>query len=265
MAHIIVAGNEKGGSGKSTTAIHVATALARMGWHVGALDMDLRQRSFRKYVENRRAFIQQQGVTLPCPDYHPLTQTAPEETPSDDTRLNEAVGHLRTRCDFIVIDCPGAHTPLAKMAHALADTLVTPLYDSFVDVDLFAQIDPDRAKVLGPSAYAQMIWQARRVRACAGHPPIDWIVLRNRLGPRQIQTKHTTDARLDDLACRIGFRTAPGVSERPVYRDLFSSGLTLLDLKDLGATSLEMSHIAARQELRDLMRALALPGVDVTF
>ena len=57
MAHIIVFGNEKGGSGKSTSCMHVATALARMGHRVGALDLDLRQRSFGRYVENRRAFI----------------------------------------------------------------------------------------------------------------------------------------------------------------------------------------------------------------
>ena len=74
MAHIIVVGNEKGGSGKSTTCMHVATALARMGWRVGGLDLDLRQKSFGRYVENRRAYLARAGLNLPTPNYQDLPE-----------------------------------------------------------------------------------------------------------------------------------------------------------------------------------------------
>jgi chromosome partitioning protein len=262
MAHIIVTGNEKGGSGKSTTAMHVATALSRMGHRVGALDLDIRQRSFGRYVENRRAFMAREGRELPTPDYRALP---PPGTEGIDRHFATTVEALSAEAAFIVIDCPGSHTRLAQMAHAMADSLITPLNDSFIDFDLLARIDPATGKVLGPSIYAEMVWQARQTRAEAGLKPIDWLVLRNRLGVQQMHNKRRVGEALKVLAKRIGFRVAPGFSERVIFRELFPRGLTLLDLRDLGTESLSMSNIAARQELRDLIAALDLPGVKVDF
>ncbi|VDC33298.1 division plane positioning ATPase MipZ [Pseudogemmobacter humi] len=269
MAHIIVVGNEKGGSGKSTTCMHVATALARMGHRVGALDLDLRQKSFGRYVENRRAFLAKAGLDLPGPDYRDLPEVdpatlAPGENPFDQ-RLTAAVAAMDPVMDFILIDCPGSHTRLSQIAHSLADTLITPLNDSFVDFDLLARIDPDTGKVRGPSIYAEMVWGARQLRAQAGLKPIDWIVLRNRLGAQQMHNKKKVGSALEELSRRIGFRVAPGFSERVIFRELFPRGLTLLDLKDTGVEQLNLSNVAARQELRDLIAALRLPGVQVAF
>jgi chromosome partitioning protein len=163
--------------------------------------------------------------------------------------------------DFVVIDCPGAHTRLSQLAHALADTLVTPLNDSFVDFDLLARIDPESGRVLGPSVYAEMVWQARQARAGAGMRPMDWLVLRNRLGTQAMHNKRRMTDALASLSRRIGFRVVPGFSERVIFRELFPKGLTLLDLRDLGNDALSLSNIAARQEVRDLMAALNLPGL----
>lgn len=268
MAHIIVTGNEKGGSGKSTTAMHIATALARAGHHVGALDLDLRQRTFARYLENRRAFAAREGLALPTPDCRSLPEIdaadlVPGENPND-RRLSDAMAALDSACDFVVIDCPGSHTRLSQMAHSMADTLITPMNDSFVDFDLLARVDPDTNAVLGPSVYAEMVWQARQMRAQAGLRPIDWIVLRNRLGTQQMHNKRKVGEALDALSQRIGFRVAPGFSERVIFRELFPRGLTLLDLRDLGVEQLSMSNIAARHEVRDLLAALRLPGVGIS-
>ncbi|THD85169.1 ATPase [Aliigemmobacter aestuarii] len=269
MAHIIVVGNEKGGSGKSTTCMHVATALARMGHRVGALDLDLRQRSFGRYIENRLAYMDREGLSLATPDYRELpeidpAQLQPGENPYDH-RLAAAVAALEPVSDFIVIDCPGSHTRLSQVAHSLADTLITPLNDSFIDFDLLARIDPETNKVKGPSIYSEMVWNARQLRAQAGLKPIDWIVLRNRLGAQQMHNKKKVGAALEDLSRRIGFRVAPGFSERVIFRELFPRGITLLDLKDTGVDQLNLSNIAARQEVRDLIAELRLPGVSVDF
>lgn len=265
MAHIIVVGNEKGGSGKSTTCMHVATALARLGFRVGALDLDLRQKSFGRYIENRRAYLARTGLSLPTPDYRDLPEIDPAtlqpgENPYD-ARLSAAVAALDPVSDFVVIDCPGSHTRLSQVAHSLADTLITPLNDSFVDFDLLARIDPETNKVKGPSIYAEMVWNARQLRAQAGLKPIDWIVLRNRMGAQQMHNKRKVGAALEELSRRIGFRVAPGFSERVIFRELFPRGITLLDLKDTGVDQLNLSNIAARQEVRDLMHELRLPGV----
>lgn len=269
MAHIIVTGNEKGGSGKSTTSMHVATALARLGFRVGVIDLDLRQKSVARYLENRLTYLAKNGLSLPTPEYADLPQIDAEAlSPGEnmyDRRLSAAVASLEGKTDFILIDCPGSHTRLSQVAHSLADTLVTPLNDSFVDFDLLARIDPETGRILGPSIYSEMVWSARQLRAQAGLKPIDWIVVRNRLGAQQMHNKRKMAEALGTLSRRIGFRVAPGFSERVIFRELFPRGLTLLDLKDIGVSTLNLSNVAARQELRDLVKALNLPGVTPDF
>ncbi len=269
MAHIIVVGNEKGGAGKSTVSMHVATALARLGHKVSALDLDLRQRSLGRYAENRRAFLKDSGLDLPGAVCHDLPQIdAKMLKPGEniyDHRLSAAIAELETDSDFILIDCPGSHTRLSQVAHSLADTLITPLNDSFVDFDLLARIDATGEKILGPSVYSEMVWNARQLRAQAGLKPIDWVVIRNRVGTQRMVNKEKMARAVRMLSERIGFRVASGFSERVIFRELFPRGLTLLDLKDIGVKHLNISNVAARQELRDMMKALKLPGVEVNF
>lgn len=269
MAHIIVVGNEKGGAGKSTVSMHVATALVRMGHTVGALDLDLRQQTFGRYTLNRREFLAHEGLDLPTPNFMQLPDIDPANIPEGeniyDHRLSAAIAELEGKSDFILIDCPGSHTRLSQVAHSLADTLVTPLNDSFVDFDLLAQTDANGTTIKGPSVYSEMVWNARQLRAQAGLKPIDWVVLRNRLGSQNMVNKQKMEQALDRLSKRIGFRVSPGFNERVVFRELFPRGLTLLDLKDIGVKQLNISNIAARQELRDLVKALKLPDVTINF
>lgn len=270
MAHIIVVGNEKGGAGKSTVSMHIATALARMGHRVGVVDLDLRQKTMARYIANRKATMERHGLDLPSPQYRELPEIDKAVlNPGEniyDRRLSQAIAGLEDESDFIVIDCPGSHTRLSQVAHTLADTLVTPLNDSFVDFDLLAHIDGETGKIHGPSVYSEMVWNARQLRAQAGLAPIDWIVLRNRLGAQAMINKEKMGKALEELSRRIGFRTAPGFNERVIFRELFPRGLTLLDLRDVGVVGqMNISNVAARQELRDLMKGLKLPGVEVDF
>jgi len=269
MAHIIVVGNEKGGAGKSTVSMHVATALARLGHRVSTLALDLRQKSLSRYAQNRAEFIESSGLDLPGAVHQELPKTDQDALkPGEnvyDHRLSAAVTQLETENDFILIDCPGSHTRLSQVAHSLADTLITPLNDSFIDFDLLARIDASGEKILGPSVYSEMVWNARQLRAQAGLKPIDWVVMRNRVGTQRMVNKEKMERAVKMLAQRVGFRIAPGFSERVIFRELFPRGLTLLDLKDIGVKQLNISNVAARQELRDMMKALRLPGVDVKF
>ena len=270
MAHIIVVGNEKGGAGKSTVSMHVATALARLGHKVGALDLDLRQRTFARYMENRHNFCKLHDISLPTPEYHDLPEIDRSALKAGenvyDRRLSVAVTALEKTCDFILIDCPGSHTRLSQVAHSLADTLVTPMNDSYVDFDLLAHVDGETNKIIGPSVYSEMVWNARQLRSQAGLKPVDWVVVRNRLGAQNMHNKKKIGEALDDLAERIGFRVSSGFGERVIFRELFPRGLTLLDLKDIGVKGqMNISNIAARQELREMMKALNLPGVEINF
>ncbi|MBC6437981.1 MAG: P-loop NTPase [Rhodobacteraceae bacterium] len=269
MAHIIVLGNEKGGSGKSTIAMHIATALVRMGYTVGTLDLDLRQRSFHRYIENRQATIAAKGMNAACPLPMELPRIAPGDLEPDDNvrdrQLLAVLDDMKGCCDFIVIDCPGSHTRLSHAGHSLADTLITPMNDSFVDFDLLARIEPKTYEIQRPSIYSEMVWQARQMRAEAGLNAIDWIVVRNRVGAQQMHNKRKVGGALDRLAKRIGFRVGTGFSERVIFRELFPAGMTLLDLRELGVERLNISNLSARQELRDLLAGLNLPEVEVNF
>jgi chromosome partitioning protein len=263
MAHVIVMGNEKGGSGKSTTAMHVITALAREGHSVGAMDLDLRQQSLFRYLDNRADYMRRHGIPLPSPrralPRPSETDSRAEADAQDQARFDAAMAELVSNCDYILIDCPGAHTGFSRMAHAVADTLITPMNDSLVDFDMLARLDPETGRITGPSVYSEMVWKARQARAARGLKPMDWMVIRNRMAALDARNKRRVGVALEELARRIGFRLSPGFSERVIFRELFLSGLTLLDLKDTDPTAMTMSNLAARQEVRDLMRALALP------
>ncbi len=255
-AHVIVFGNEKGGSGKSTTAMHVVTALLKAGLAVAAVDLDGRQKSLARYIENRTAYAAKSGLALALPSVTVLQ----DGTEADDKAQYAALmAQLLPAFDAVVIDCPGRDSFLSREAHAHADTLITPLNDSFVDLDLLATVDPDTNKVIRPSFYSELVWKCRQMRAARDKGNIDWVVLRTRLSHLEARNMKRVGAALDELAKRIGFRVLPGLSERVIYREMFLKGLTLLDMKEAGAAN--MSQVAARHELRELVHALNIPAL----
>jgi chromosome partitioning protein len=268
-AHVIVVGNQKGGAGKSTVAMHVIVALMRMGRRTGVLDLDVRQRSLTRYIENRARWIASRGAQLASPQILELSESAQRSLDlaeaEEDAAFRSALKRLAETCDFIVIDSPGGDSYLARLAHSCADTLITPLNDSFVDFDLLGDIDESCAEIVRPSIYSEMVWESRKKKAMAARTPIDWVVLRNRTATSKIEAKNKQKVgqALTTLSSRIGFRMAPGLSERVIYRELFPQGLTLLDLDGEGVpVEMRMAHVAARQELRDLFITLKLPGLE---
>jgi chromosome partitioning protein len=258
-AHVLVVGNEKGGAGKSTIAMHLTIALMRSARRVGIIDLDLRQRTLSRYLENRARWGETMRLTLSAPQSYVIAPNA------DPSCLDTALAMLDQTTDFIVIDAPGFDNALSRAAHAQADTLVTPLNDSFIDFDLLGEVDPESHAVVRPSLYAEMVWACRKQRALTARKPIDWIVTRTRVATGTIESrnKQRVGDALKALSTRIGFRLAPGLSERVVFREMFPRGLTLIDLIDAQKPSdVRMADLAARQELRDLFITLKLPGLD---
>ena len=260
--HVIVVGNEKGGTGKSTTAMHLIVALLRDGYSVGAVDLDARQGTLSRYFDNRRVTAARRGIVLPHPHYRRVVRSelgvrAAAEAEEAD-RLAATLADL-AQCDFVVIDTPGSDNSLSRLGHSQADTLITPLNDSFVDLALLADVDPETHAILAPSTYAEMVWDQKKERATRGGRAIDWIVTRNRLSTLDSRNRRNMEAALNALARRIGFRIAPGFSERVIFRELYLLGLTLFDIREEGSgVDLSMSHLAALQEVRALMRTIGL-------
>ena len=258
-AHVIVVGNQKGGTGKSTTALHLAVALLRSGCSVGTIDLDIGQETLSRYLANRRSYGERHGIALPMPKVRPLA-LAPGTAPGDTANRQafvDALADLAASCRYVVIDTPGRDDPLSRLGHSFADTLITPINDSFVDLDLLGEIDPDTLSVLRPSRYAEMVFQQRKQKMVRQRRSIDWVVMRNRLTQIAARNKSQVGTAMDRLAERIGFRIAPGFGERVIFRELFLKGLTLMDLGQVGLDGgLTMSHLAARQEVRALLDAI---------
>jgi chromosome partitioning protein len=264
---VICLGNEKGGSGKSTTAMHIVVAILKLGKKVGAIDLDARQKSLARYIENRGDWNKRQSLSLALPEVRVVApsqlENKSEARAEEKAQFEGALRQLSKSCDFIVIDSPGADTHLSRLGHAAADIVITPLNDSFVDLDLIAHVDPETFEIKGPSLYSEMIWESRKQRALSDRHTIDWVLMRNRLSSLDAKNKRRMSDVLEKLAPRTGFRIAPGFGERVIYRELFPNGLTLLDLGDPDSdVQLTMSHVAARQELRDLLVTLNLPGLE---
>ena len=263
-AHVVVLGNEKGGSGKSTVALHVAVALLKAGQRVATIDLDCRQQSFTRYIDNRSAWARCTGLGLELPVHRRIqlgeTMQILDNESSELAQFADAMSTVERAFDFIVIDTPGSDTYLMRLAHAMADTLVTPINDSFLDFDVLGTVDPATCSVTGVGHYAEMVRDARRKRRQLDGASTDWILVRNRLSMLESRNKQLVVDGLNELSLRLGCRSINGFTEREVYRELFPRGLTALDdLDEALGTRPSMEHVMAREEVTRLLRQLKLP------
>jgi chromosome partitioning protein len=255
---IIVVGSEKGGTGKSTTAIHLAVSLLYDGHKVGCIDLDTPQSSLGRYIENRQTLNRQHGLNLPVPD-----QVGSSGPVGGTGLLEEDLRRLSGTCDFVVVDTPGSDSAISRMAHSWAGIVVTPINDSFVDLDTLAVLDSEGKQILRRGHYAEMVANARKQKLSRTGEGFDWIVLRNRLSNLEARNKNNMADAMEMLAGYLDFRIGAGLSERVIYRELFLKGLTLLDLREQRAgVALSMSHVAARQELRALVQSIGISAAD---
>ena len=264
---VIVVGNEKGGAGKSTLAIHIVCGLLHAGHRVAILDLDLRQRSMSHFFANRRAWLAANEAEAPTPLEFPLGVELATATDGEAlAAFNAAFEAAREAADFVLIDTPGGDTAISRAAHGLADLIVTPMNDSFVDFDMLGSVDPVTLELLKPSTYSESVWEARKHRAIkeGRHAAIDWVVVTNRLAVAEARNRKRLEERMLKLAKRVGFRVGPGLRDRVIYRELFPFGLTVADLSnEVRPVAVSLAHVAARQEMRNLMQALGLEDVSL--
>ncbi len=255
--HIIVLGNEKGGTGKSTVAMHIIVHLLREGKKVASLDLDGRQGSLTKYIKNRGLYVKQLGISLPMPEHlavSPSSSFTPENISADLQVLEDTIEDLKKIANYIVIDTPGSDNYLMRAGHNYADTLITPINESLIDLDVLGNVDPFTQKISSPSHYSQTVWEARQYRASHRLQPLRWFVIRNRLSHVDNRNRHLMDKVIKELSKRVSFIPLPGLGERVIYRELFLKGLTMLDLRKSGIDmNIGLSHIAARREIKQLM------------
>lgn len=264
-AHVIVVGNEKGGSGKSTTAFHLAIYLLYAGHRVATIDVDGRQQTFTHYVRNRRAFARERQLSLPTPTHFHLPSawgdSVRENHREEFEVFRRAVGEVEGKVDFLLIDTPGFDTNLTRLAHSMADTLVTPVNDSLIDLNVLARMDAGSGALLETSHYSRLVQRARSERMSIDGSAIDWVLVRNRISMLASRNARQVQAMLESISTRFGCRQADGIAERVIFRSLFPLGLTVFDPLDdeAGGEAASVSHVSARQEYRNLVSALNLP------
>lgn len=260
---ILVFANEKGGTGKSTLSFHAIVSLLKCGYRVGSIDADVRQGTLSRYLENRAATADMHPTPLQLPDHVLLGRSGAQDELS---LVNEAQSVLAAfaECEFVVIDTPGTVNELTRFAVSNADTLVSPINDSYVDIDVIAQLNMAKREVVGPSQFTRLVWEASNRRIADELPPTDWMVLRNRLTHIESRNKRDIADLMQKLAARIGFRSAAGFGERSIYRELFHSGLTVLDSQADSSRPVPSSHAAAASEMVQLLREIGVSDSELS-
>jgi chromosome partitioning protein len=245
--------------------MHIATALMSVGQRVATIDLDSRQKSFTHYIENRRAWARRARIDLKVPVHFCVARGSTLKLDENEAiefgGFSEAVTAVEQSHDFVVVDTPGTDSYLTRLSHSMADTLITPLNDSFVDFDVLGTVDATTYAVTGESHYSEMVRNARRQRRLIDGSRMDWIVVRNRLSTLGSRNKRLVGEGIAELGTRLGFRAADGLAERVIYREFFPRGLTALDSLDeatLG-TRPSLAHVTARTEVMRLIEALKLP------
>jgi chromosome partitioning protein len=264
MSHVIVIGNEKGGSGKTTTAMHLIISLLKLGFKVGTLDLDSRQQSLTRYVDNRKQFVAKKNIQLMMPEHYAMSRSEnnnkQESDKEEEANFTAMLEKLKAN-DFIIIDTPGSDAYLSRLAHSYADTVITPINDSFVDLDLIGNVNADTFDSMRPGIYSAMLWEQKMKKIARTKKEINWIIVRNRLSTLDAINKRNMEVSIVKLAKRFGFKVAPGFGDRVIFKELFLHGLTLHDAQNSGEIRMSTSVIAARQELREFIKALEIPEV----
>lgn len=260
---IFVVGNEKGGAGKTTCSMHLITALLYNGHTVASIDTDSRQGSLTNYLKNRDDYnLKNPDKTVAVPQHVHLTESQEQAInlkEEDEKTRFEQIFEQAKKADYVVIDTPGSYSFLSRLAHSYADTIITPINDSFLDFDVLGKVNANNLSIITPSIYSQMVWEQKMQKANRNGETINWIVMRNRLSNLDAVNKRNIATSLEQLAKRISFKIAPGFSERVIFRELFLQGLTLLDLTTANhGKTLSISHVAARQELRNFLNFLEI-------
>ena len=252
--HVIVFANEKGGVGKSTFAFHSGMALCHAGHKVAAIDLDSRQQTLTRALENREGTARRLKIELP----RPKSVTLRHQTGAS---LNQEIARIGWDADYILIDAPGHDSPMARLAIAMADTLVTPVNGSFVDLDLLGQFDPVSMKLKRFGNFSKLVQEMREVRDYQGNPPVDWVVTQNRQRKSGTANQSRVKQALNELAPKAGFRLVDGLGERVAYRELFLLGMTVFDLKFI--PDFARAQPEAKAELDKMVSALQLPVMEV--
>lgn len=256
-SYVFTIGNIKGGAGKTTVCMHLITMLMKQGIKVASIDTDCYQHSLTSYIKNREKYNEKNKAKLLLPIHFLIEINNKIKQEEEKIIFEDTLAKAKDLAQIVIIDTPGNFCNISSIAHSYADTIITPINDSFLDLNLLVETDPSSLKINKMSIYTQMVWQQKLQRAQRNKEEINWIILRNRLSTLNAKNKKALSKVINKFAKKIGCKIAPGFTERVIYKELFLTGMTLIDL-DSKKSSFSLSHIAARQEMRSFLNFLKI-------
>ena len=202
-ARVIAVVNQKGGAGKTTAVLLVATELARMGLRVAVLDADP-----QRWIS---CWHQQLGKN--CPD---LLQVVPYVSAAN---LEREIRRCQPMVDIVLLDLPGARSPLIAQALGHSDYVLIPAQGSAMDAQ-------GAANVIDLLSYLE---EKASIR-------IPHSVVLTRINPI-ITTRALQGVKALLTEKKVHLLSTP-IVERAAFRDVFSCGETLYTMDERSVSNL---------------------------
>lgn len=214
---IITFANTKGGAGKTTAVLLLATELVRRGYTVTILDADPQHWISR---------------------WHGLSATDRKLSVVSyvtESTIEQNIAVARNRCDYIIIDLPGARNPLLAKALALSNHVLIPVQGCAMDALGGAQV-LELLKYLDEKGGIRIPHSVVLTRVNSMVTTRALLAVKGLLAQRRVHVLDTP------------------IVERAAFRDIFDCGGTL-DAMDAGKVSnLDKAQENARAYAQDILR-----------
>src|SRR5919204_1414139 len=159
MGIVYAIANQKGGVGKTPTAVNVAACIAAAGYETLVVDVDPQGNATVGLGVSRQdgpgvyevlagdvaaadairpTGVDRLSVLISTPDLAGATMELPR-LPGSESRLRDAIAQVRDDFAFVLVDCPPSLGPLTVNALVAADRVIVPVQTEYFALEVAAR------------------------------------------------------------------------------------------------------------------------------